>query len=252
MNYAGKTDIDGHEIEVEETPADQPYYGLGIIDFYDKFDEIMQYYLEKYPKKQEYYDNIMADRDKIFIQSIPVFTTHLRPSDITDNSLFYEPINGMYNMINKFVHEINKDKTKMDNKKKLKNDLLFRLQDEYMKLYKEIEDILSGKKGKLRSLIGGRFNYSSRAVIVQDPSLRIDQITLPYTELVITQQQKIINILHKTYNISFNEAYKIWEKAMVKKDERVAEIINAIIKSRPEGLPVLLNRNPTISFGSMN
>ena len=33
--------------------------------------------------------------------------------------------------------QTNKDKTRMDNKKKLKNDLLFKLQDEYMKLYKE-------------------------------------------------------------------------------------------------------------------
>ena len=251
INYAGKTDIDGHEADIEETPPDQPYYGLGMMDFYTKFDEIMDYYLTKYPKKQEYYDDIMANRDKVFIQSIPVFTTHLRPSDITDSSLFYEPINGIYNMINKFVHEINKDKTRMDNKKKLKNDLLFKLQQEYMNLYVEIEAILSGKKGKLRSLVGGRSNFSSRAIIVQDPSLRIDQITLPYTELVITQQQKIINILHKSYNISFNEAYKIWEKAKVKKDERVAEIINALIKSTPEGLPVLLNRNPTIALGGI-
>lgn len=250
LNFAGRIDIDGHELPVEETPPDQPYYGLGMIDFYDKFDEIMDYYLVKYPKKQEYYDDIMANRDKVFIQSIPFFTTHLRPSDITDNTLFYEPINGMYNMINKYVHEINKDKTKMDRKKKLKNDLLFNLQIKYMELYAEIEAILSGKKGKLRSLVGGRFNFSSRAIIVQDPSLRIDQVTLPYTELVITQQQKIINVLHKTYNISYNEAYKIWERAKVKKDERVAEIINALIRSTPEGLPILLNRNPTISYGS--
>ena len=249
INYAGNTDIDGHEVPITETPPDQPYYGLGMIDFYNKFDEIMDYYLAKYPKKQEYYDDIMADRDKVFIQSIPVFTTHLRPSDITDNSLFYEPINGMYNMINKFVHQINNKRTRMDNKKKLKNDLLFNLQIKYMKLYKEIEDILSGKKGKLRSLVSGRFNFSSRAIIVQNPELRIDQVTLPYVELVITLQQKIINVLHKSYNIPFNEAYKIWEKAQVKKDPRVVEIINALIHSTPEGLPILLNRNPTIAYG---
>ena len=50
---------------------------------------------------------------------------------------------------------------------------------------------------------------------------------------------------------SYNEAYKIWEKAKVKKDERVVEIINALIKSTPEGLPVLLNRNPTIALGGI-
>ena len=95
-----------------------------------------------------------------------------------------------------------------------------------------------------------RFNYSARAVIAQDPSLRIDQVKLPYTELVITQQQKIINILQKTYNISPSEAYNIWYKALAEYNERVADIIMSIIRSYgEEGLPVLLNRNPTISYG---
>ena len=58
-----------------------------------------------------------------------------------------------------------------------------------------------------------------------------------------------LNVLHKSYNIPFNEAYKIWEKAQVKKDPRVVEIINALIHSTPEGLPILLNRNPTIAYG---
>lgn len=90
-----------------------------------------------------------------------------------------------------------------------------------------------------------RFNYSARAVIAQDPSLRIDQVKLPYTELVITQQQKIINILQKTYNISPSEAYNIWYKALAEYNERVADIIMSIIRScGEEGLPILLNRNP--------
>ena len=154
-------------------------------------------------------------------------------------------------MMAKLVSKINTTKLRINRKAKQKNQLLWDLQCKQQELYQALEDILSGKKGKLRSLVGGRSNFSSRAIIVQDPSLRIDQITLPYTELVITQQQKIINILHKSYNISFNEAYKIWEKAKVKKDERVAEIINALIKSTPEGLPVLLNRNPTIALGGI-
>lgn len=94
-----------------------------------------------------------------------------------------------------------------------------------------------------------RFNFSARAVIVQNKNLRIDQITLPYTALVITQQQKIINILHRTYNMSYQDAYYIWEKAKYKKDQRVVDIINTLIHSNPEGLKVLINRNPTISYG---
>lgn len=156
INYAGRLDQDGHELPVENFPPDQPYYGIGMIDFYEKFDEIMQYYLNKYPKKKEYYDDIMENRDKVFIQSIPVFTTHLRPTDIKEDSMYFEPINGMYNMMNVLAHKINNNRTRMARKKKPKNQLLLDLQMKYMELYAEIEAILSGKKGKLRGLIGGQ------------------------------------------------------------------------------------------------
>lgn len=250
LNYAAKFDQDGHEVESTSYPTDQPYFGIGMIDFYEKFDEIMQYYLNKYPKKKEYYDDIMENRDKVFIKSIPVFTTHLRPTDIKDDSMYFEPINGMYNMMNVLVHKINNNRTRMARKKKPKNQLLLDLQMKYMELYTEIEAILSGKKGKLRGLIGGRFNFSARAVIAQDPTLRIDEIKLPYVELVITQQQKIINILHRTYNMSMQEAYYIWERAKVKKDPRVYEILESLIHYG-DGMKVLINRNPTISYGSI-
>ncbi|MBR6289195.1 MAG: hypothetical protein IKR19_07670 [Acholeplasmatales bacterium] len=65
-------------------------------------------------------------------------------------------------------------------------------------------------------------------------------------------QQQIINILVRNYNISPNDAYIIWNKALAKKDERVAEILTTLIHSNPEGLPVLINRNPTINYGLKN
>lgn len=85
-----------------------------------------------------------------------------------------------------------------------------------------------------------RYNFSARAVIAQDPSLRIDQVTLPYTMLCIMLQPQIINILNRLYNMSYSEAYNVCIRATAKKDERVAKIIDTIIKnSTPEGLPVI-------------
>lgn len=96
-----------------------------------------------------------------------------------------------------------------------------------------------------------RYNFSSRAVIAQNSQLRIDQVTLPYTMLVIMLQPQIINILNRLYNMSYSDAYNLVFKATAKKDERIASIIDTIIKnSTPEGLPVIINRNPTISYGS--
>jgi hypothetical protein len=69
--------------------------------------------------------------------------------------------------------------------------------------------------------------------------------------LVICLEQRIINILVRTYRINPQDAYDIWSRAKSKKDPRICEIINAIIHSNPEGLPVIINRNPTLAYGSM-
>jgi DNA-directed RNA polymerase beta' subunit len=99
-------------------------------------------------------------------------------------------------------------------------------------------------------LIGGRYNFSCRAVIRQSADLRIDQVLLPYVELVKCLQQQIINILIRTYNISPSDAYDIWSRAVATKDQRVCQILDSLIHADPRGLPVLINRNPTINIGS--
>ena len=87
-----------------------------------------------------------------------------------------------------------------------------------------------------------RFNFSSRCVIAQDPSLRVDQIKLPYVALAIMLQQKIINILSRTYNIRSAEAYQIWFKGVTTPNKRIYDIINSIIHYDPEGLQCIINR----------
>lgn len=251
LNYFPDVDQDGKIHPCSFKPDNEPYYGIGMMEFYERFDEILDYYYQKNPKKKEYYDEIQYYRDIVFCHSIPVFTTHLRPADIRDGYMYYEPTNGIYNMINKHVHSINKDRRKFDQDYKIKNTELYKTQMKYMELVQEVMNILTGKKGQLRMLVGGRYSYSCRAVIRQDSSLRIDQVKLPYVALVKMLQQRIINILIRTYNISPSDAYNIWSKAIAKKDERICEIITAIINSNPEGLPVIINRNPTINFGSI-
>ena len=56
------------------------------------------------------------------------------------------------------------------------------------------------------------------------------------------------------YNLSYADAYRKWYQANLKKDKTIINIINSIIKNSMEnhrGLPVLINRNPTISYGSI-
>jgi DNA-directed RNA polymerase beta' subunit len=115
-----------------------------------------------------------------------------------------------------------------------------------MELYDEIVNILNGKRGELRSLISGRFNFSSRSVIRQDPTLRIDQVKLPYSCLVIAYEQRIINILMKTYNMTPSKAWDKWYKAITIKDITIYRILEDMIHASGEGLPLIINRNPLI------
>lgn len=245
---------DGHSMELSQTPKNEPFYGIGLIEFEKRFDEIMDYYIKLYPKKMDYYEQIMQDREKVFTHSIPVYTTHLRPYTITNGkTMHYEDTNALYNMMNKLVAKINKNKTMFDRAVKPKTQMLYDLQMEYVKLFSEIMNILDTKKGTLRNLVSGRYNYTARSVIIQNPDLEIDQIGLSYYELVVILEQKITNILQKSYNISPSEAYDIWYKAQIKEDPRVREIIQSLIDTQcnGRGIPVLVNRNPTLGYGSI-
>ena len=245
-----KKDEDGFEIEYKR-PKDEPFYGIGMMDFHDRFDEIMEYYLSKKPNKRDYYEDIMRNRDNIFIQSIPVYTTALRPYHLDGGVLHFEGTNAIYNMIASYASKINDDKISMSQKKKPKDQLLFKLQKKYKELYDELLKIISGKKGSIRTLFGGRYNFTARSVIAPDPTKRIDEVALSYQCLCGLLQQRIINILHKSYSMRYNDAYKLLQESLSVPNPIIVQIIEGIIRSYGRGIPIIINRNPTIMYGGI-
>lgn len=257
IQYHRDIDINGNEKSFEETvkPDGNPWYKIGMTGFKNNFKEILDFYIAKKPKKMDYYDDIMNNIDKVFTQSIPVYTTLLRPYDEDGDSFFHEKANTYYSMINKLVQNINESKGTLHDREKLIESYLYDIQFKYNELYKHLEDILSGKKGVVRSLFGGRYNFTARSVIAADPMLGIDEIKLSYKCLVELLQQSIISILQKSYNMSYNDAYGFWYKAQIKKNDIVVKIINSLIdnhkKKGSKGIPCIINRNPTINYGSI-
>lgn len=235
-------DEDGFTIENGEPTEDEPFKGIGMIDFINRFDEIMTFYLRKYPQKKEMYDDIMKDRELIFTQSIPVYTTQLRPYSLEDSQFGYEKVNEIYTLLAKLVHVVNNNDLKMFRKKKPKDQCLYDIQTQFNDLYTEQINIMATKKGELRQNFGGRFNFTARCVIAQEPSLEIDSVKLPYFALVELLKPTIINFLKKSYNITYGNAYKIWYKAHISKDERVWKIIDDFIKDKGH-IPLIINRN---------
>lgn len=103
----------------------------------------------------------------------------------------------------------------------------------------------------IRQLFGGRYNFTARSVIVPGPELRIDEVALSYPCLCGLLQQQIINILHKSYSMRYNDAYKLLHESMHHENPMIRQIIEGIIKSTDNGIPLLINRNPTIALGGI-
>lgn len=233
----------------KKAKIDETYAGIGMIKFVEKFDEICKYFLKKKPNKKDIYDDIMENKDIVFTHSIPVYTTQLRIAKVENRRFTFESTNAEFNMLAKLAAKVNTDDLSIYRNVKYQNQLLWDMQFRITKLTKEIIKILSGKKGIIRSTISGRAAFSERSVIVPNAKLRMDEITLPYFGLCILLEQVIINILQKSYNITYAAAYKIWYYASLEVDKRVYDIIMNLIRANK--INVLINRNPTIYYQSM-
>ena len=236
---------------VKHTKIDKTYAGIGMMDFMEKFDEILEYFHEKNKgKKIEYYNDIVTNRENIFTGAIPVYSTGMRPFKVENGVFNFEGTNAIFNIMAKLAANVNKDNLAIHKGFKYRAGLLYDLQLRYNKLYKEIEKIIAGKKGNIRLLIGGRCSFTSRNIIVPDPKLRMDEIRLPYNALLELMQQTIINILANTYNCTYARAYSIWFKAQISFSQTIYDIIMNLINHH-NGIPVIVNRNPTINYGSI-
>mgnify|MGYP006327506797 CR=1 FL=1 len=125
--------------------------------------------------------------------------------------------------------------------------------EEYQKWYNDIVSTFGEIPKKfirelhrLTTYVNPTDSFSSRSVIRQSVDLMPDQVRLPYHGLCELLQQVIINILVRTYNFSYADAYKKWYKAQIGFDQIVYDIIDGLIKDSPGGLPVLINRNPFV------
>ena len=142
-------DSNGKIIEIgsTNTKKDEPFKGIGMMEFKRRYDEILDFYYAKYPAKKNFYEDLKKNKHIAFTHSIPVFSALLRPSQLDAGSLKYESTNEYYMMLSKLVYECNKDALKMDQKLKEKLNILYDIQVQYMHIYLELKSIMATKKG---------------------------------------------------------------------------------------------------------
>ncbi len=243
-----KVDRDGNRSILTDSDDDivkisSKYMGIGLVEFYKKYDEILDYFKAKKKNKADVLDMLKEEKGAVFTSFIPYYTTMLRSQSITSESFYYTGIDKHINTIINLANNL-------DTCEPIDLDIILNhIQKRVNAMWEFNFELLNDKDGIIRDqLLGGSVNYSSRNVIVPDPTLRTDEIDISYAAAYKLFRLTIIYYLQKLNDISLAEANEIWESAYIF-DEQVYQIMNYIIeKKKPM---ILLNRNPTINYYSL-
>jgi len=232
-----------HDDVIEVKKSLLTYHNIGLKEFYDHFEEIMLYYKGKRKQKADLIDSLIEDKDMVWTSKIPVYSTVLRPQGITVESYYFSPID-------KQIHPLTNISLNLKKASAIEVPLyLYQAQMRCNELWQLNFSLIDGKHGWTRAnVLGGEFNYSGRSVIVLDPTLHIDEVDMPYKAFIEQYKGSIIKriIRDKGWTITRATNY-VASKFMY--DDYIYSIMCQIIEE--DHPKIILNRNPTITFGSI-
>ena len=132
------------EIE-EENEEDEKEDNIGLREFKDNFVRIVNEWgnQKKYPDEYKF---IMANMKYVWINKFPVLNAKQRPCTLISNTITFDEINNEYNMILRYLKEINGITAEY-----IIMPLLYNIQMFANKIFMTIiKDYLMGKRGWLR------------------------------------------------------------------------------------------------------
>ena len=248
MGEKNKQSILMNIIRPPKFDKDQPFKNIGMLEFQRRFDEILDYYAEKNKRNANMEGNVAfvkANKDKIFFQYIPVFSSALRFAMVQNEINFVNGTDKIYNMIFSSVSRMNNASDALAVGKKLAY-----IQTKVNELYEKMFSLINKKDGFIKSgVLAGRMNYTSRNVIISNPNLAADEIILSYISFLEMYKFEIIQKLASTQNITEAQAYSEWYMGCINFSEKIYKIIKLMIAQ--DLTYVIINRAPTIAYGSM-
>lgn len=257
LNYVD--DLERAELDITPT---HPFYGMGMIEFKERFEEVLEYFYRKNKKTNMYIFLLsQAAANNIFMQSIPVYSSALRQFIVKGEDIKYSKTDVLFRKIFSNVALLNNQfelQRREEYRKKRKKDLsylrreaiLFRIQQDVDKLWDLSFDAIDKKEGLIKDQVeGGRMNYTARNVIIPDPTLRDDEIGLGYITFLELYRPELIGLLKQVYDITYTRASRIWEDGQMEFSKEIYDLMSYLLHHR--NCYVTIDRNPSINYGSM-
>lgn len=257
LEYNPDYNIDGMVKDRDLNSVD----GIGILEFQKRFFEILTPLAAK-SGKEDILQFLKENFHCIFTSKIPLLNTFLRPIYISDsqNILSFDSINKSYMKIVRAAKMIKR--YKKPSKIVIKSLQIIQTtwgDDLYQTI---ITTKLSGKEKLIRSqIVGTRMSYSSRMVITSlvDENTAFDSCSVSYKGFLELYTLEILNCMRRgigsekfVFNTEFqNLKYLNKVKYSSSFDPDVYAIMDFLVKNHRDGLYVLINRNPTLEFGSI-
>ena len=238
--------------------ARHPFSYKGMLWLREHLQEVLDYYRKKKPGKQKLFDELESEQSMLWTHSIPVYTSLLRtelPGEKGSKN-FKLKVNTHFKSIIKTVNVINDFDKDRDRDGELDYQtlnsidiLLASVQAEIANVFEVTYKDLTLKTGVITSkVLGGRYNFSARNIIVPDSgTLRSDEVLIGYIPFLELYRYELQNEYQKLMGCTPAQANNAWRKATNRFDEKFYAIIEHML-SNPEYskyLGVLINRNPS-------
>lgn len=258
--------IDGlpqEHTEVAKSGNVIPYSGIGMLEFYNKFEEILLYYAS-IRNTSDIAMYLIEHKNVIFVDKIFVPNIFLRQTFVSSKkrSVSYDKLNVVYEEIVNNASLIKRRAVKHAEYKRNLN-LVFDIQQNLQELYAVdvIKDKLSGKTKQVRgAILGNRMNFSARMVIRSfvGPYSGMDKVEMSYKGFVELNKPEIIAALLRGYGPQQYTRYSVYELleliqiSLYSNDVNpvVWEMANVILENR-EANPAVLLRPPSLALGSL-
>lgn len=247
LKYSTKFNENGVQIDV--TSKKEPYKGIGMIGFYERFDEIIEFYVKRRKDKIQNYEFLKQYRNAVFSGYVNPYNARLRPAPIDDSKLCLFKVNKLYNII---VANANIVKSGIDERSLIEGSL-YEIQERWNAIFDTIrENDLDKKKGLLRGKITcARVSDSARLLIIPGRGLKFNEIELPYIPMVELLRPLLINKLVKLDSLNHRDANSIVDEAMRKFDRRIWMLMNYIIRNSKQPIEALIQRSPSLILESI-
>lgn len=240
-----------------------PFYaGMGFNWFYTNFDSIMDFFINSHPtstgKKSAKSISLFLQKTgkSIWCHYLPILSKIIQPITRVNKDVRYadSDINNLMNAIFTLKSVLLSERTMKFNVNSIEKNFA-KVYFEFIKYYTEIlKEKLPRKPSLFRKhIFGSRSHCSGRSVAIPitEPH-EYDDVYLPWKIGIMMYKYHIISILTNRYGYTILKAFNKVMNAVVVYDYDIDNIMQTLIhECRFKGLPILVNRNPSLKISNI-